>query len=299
MKTSFLRSSLLGAALFVVTGTVAPVVHAKDRNQAVRLEIWPGQRALVILPLTVSETFLSGSEGTNATSGSNALGRALVPVLSPLLSTALQNTGKFSISRPYKFDPLIRRALAEQRVNDDDVNAFVETPSLTTTQGVLSQLGLEQPGMVAQLVLQQLTVGGTPELPTVQLTMRGDLYETGSAQPFRSITVTSKPFGGKTPEERLRAAAGEAFTDIANAFVEPPAEFELPAPVAPPPTAGTTETGTGTMTTMPPLTGTPTPAAPTPGMPMAPNPSNTGNAPVAPQLPSSPPPLGVPVPDDN
>ena len=262
MKTSLLRLCAVG--LLAATGLVAsaPVAHASSRKKHItNLEIWPARRTLIVLPLSVSPDFVAGSSD-----GSEALGRALVPVVTPQLSTALARTGKFSITRPYKFDPLLRRAIAEQRLTQDDANAFIDNPSLSLAQNVLMQLGLDQPGMVAQLALQSLRVGGTPAEPTVQVTVRGDLYEANGTQPFRTITVTSRPFPGRTPDDRLRDAATQAFTDVANAFVEPPTEFQLPAPTAPAPG----------------LTAGKAPAQTAPIAPGSPPPGDT-NAPVSPQ----------------
>lgn len=326
MKTSFLRPCVLGLAIAATSVVHLPTAQAKPKAKAKanmstsRLEIWPAQRTLIVLPLTVSETFLTTDGSSTGGAGSSALAKALVPLVSPQLSSALQSTGKFSISRPYKFDPLLRRALLEQQLTDADIDPFVLSPSLDNAQVVLAKLGLDQPGMVAQVSIQSLRIGGTSLAPTVQMTVRGDLYESSSVQPFRSITVTSKPFPGLTPEERLTGAAGEAFEDIAAAFVAPPVEFDLPVP---------TKTGTEMMTGATPGGTTPggtvpatptgempikpaggggmmmpmTPATPampmTPVAPLAPNGTDVGGAPVAPQLPAATPPLGVNVPEGN
>ncbi|RYX84737.1 hypothetical protein EON83_08885 [bacterium] len=273
----------------------------KEKIRSTRLEIWPGQRVLVVLPLTVSNGFLNGSTPSapaaadappvamTPAAGGSALASALVPLLAPQLSEAFKATGKFSISLPYKFDPLLRRALAEQKITDDAANAFIEAPGLSNAQSLLGMLGFDQPAMVSQVVIESLIVGGTQAAPTVQLSMRGDLYQSGSAEPFRSIQVTSKPFGGATPEERLTAAAGQAFADIAAAFVEAPREFELPMPVATGMMTGTTPGASGS------AVGT-TPMAPTNSVaPRMPN--GTLGTPTVPVLPGTMPPLGVNVPN--
>ena len=320
MKISLLRRCALGLVVLSGSAALAPIVRAAPKSNARqnRLEIWPGQRTLIVLPLTVSETFLSSDGTSQGGGGSSALATALVPLLSSELSSALQNTGKFSITRPYKFDPLIRRALAEQSLDAATANPFIESPGLTNAEDVLSHLGLEQPGMVAQIVLESLRVGGTSAAPTVQMTMRGDLYqaslsstEPASTEPFRTITVTSKPFIGKTPEDRLRGAASQAFADIAGAFVAPPVEFDLPIPTAPAKGMMTGTTPSGTTTSAPPMRDVPaqapkgdttkpaTPMTPAkaPAMTQAPAGVDLGIAPVAPQLPGSMPPLGVNVPE--
>ncbi len=343
----------VGVVVLVAGGGMgATPAFARKKNNANQLQIWPGQRVLIVLPLKVNPNFLDPEDsasapattpapvsppadktapvsapadgaltaapvagattGATASSGSGELALALVPLVSGQLSSALQSTGKFSITLPYLFDPLLRRALQEEKISDDDVKAFVLSPTLPAAQSVLSQLNLDQPGMVAQVALENLLVGGTQQSPTVQVRMRGDIYQTGQAQPFRSITVTSKPYGGSTPEDRLKAASGAAFNDIAAAFVEPPDEFQLPIPVGS--SAGANGTGrvggsgsnTGGGVMRPGAGGTTVPLAPpvplTPAVPggapiSTPNPGvPTLNAPVAPVLPPATPPLGLNVP---
>jgi len=284
-----------------------------------------------------------------AVSGSDELANALVPLISGQLSRALQNTGKFSLISPYRFDPILRRGQNEQQISDEDLTTFVTTPTLEGAQSVLPKLSLDQPGMIAQITLENLQVGGTPQSPTVTVRMHGDLYQVPNAtlttsadapagtdasaatttpapapanptappapQLFRTLTVTTRAYPGATPEDRLRAATNEGFNDIAAAFVAPPAEFDLPAPIAPPPAAntkaggktskgtgtpsnttkGNTETGKGTSSGK---TNTPlVPAAPTDATITAPNPlSPSSNAPIAPTLPPAAPPLGLNVP---
>jgi len=290
------------------------------------------------------------------TSGSDELANALVPLVSGQLSRALQNTGKFSLISPYRFDPILRRGQSEQQISDGDLTTFVTTPTLEGAQSVLPKLSLDQPGMVAQLTLENLQVGGTPQSPTVSVRMHGDLYQVPNAAPttstetsaatgtdasaaattpapanptappapqlFRTITITTRAYPGDTPEDRLRAATNEGFNDIAAAFVTPPTEFDLPAPIAPPPAAKTKAGGkpskvmgtpsnatkgdnqsgsdapSGNTSGAKGNTNTPlVPAAPTDAKVTAPNPlSPASNAPVAPTLPPAAPPLGLSVP---
>jgi len=323
MKHSSRLLALAPAALLAVTlaGTTSPA-FARKKLAINQLQIWPARRALIVLPLHVAPEFLTQSApakgGKTAsprpiaarvdasapltaapdggmmagipTSGSNELATALVPLVSGGLSRALQNTGKFSLISPYKFDPILRRALAESQISDDDLSTFIFTPTLESAQAVLPKLSLDQPGMVARVNLENLQVGGTSAAPTAQVRMRAELFEvplqivppsapvTGTttlstdtttpapvagtdaapadtttpatpaaptaapppvpAQLFRSITVTSKAYVGKTPEDRLRAATSDAFDQIAAAFVQPPDEFSLPAPLAPPAAMG-------------------------------------------------------------
>jgi len=295
-------------------------------------------------------------------SGSDELANALIPLVSGQLSRALQNTGKFSLISPYRFDPILRRGENEQQISDADLTTFVTTPTLDGAQSVLPKLSLDQPGMVAQITLENLQVGGTPQDPTVSVRMHGDLYQvpnalptastdtsattgtgagtdasaattdasaatttpapapaspTGSPAPqlFRTITITTRAYPGATPEDRLRAATNEGFNDIAAAFVAPPTEFQLPAPIVSSPAGnskarGKTNKGMGTSSNTTKgnsqlgsgasggNTNTPLlPAAPTDATITAPNPlSPSSNAPIAPTLPPAAPPLGLNVP---
>ena len=270
-----------------------------------KLEIWPGQRVLLVLPLQIGPDWNAGPE----------LGEAIKPLIKPTLQQALTSTGKFSVTLPYRFDPIFRRAIADKRITEDVVTNLLSDPSLATAQTALSQLTFEQVPMVAQIQVEELRVGGTPKEPTVQLQMSGKLYEVGGNGPFRSVVVTSRPFGGRTPEARLQAAATDAFNEIARQFVEPPAEFQLPIPVAPvpvntadgktPATTTTTASNIGGSQVMEKTNpNAPTPAAPpTPGTgamgampPSSGAMATTPGAPFIPQLPPTQPPLGIAVP---
>ena len=273
-----------------------------------KLEIWPGQRVLLVLPLQIGPDWNAGPE----------LGEAIKPLIKPALQQALTGTGKFSVTLPYRFDPIFRRAVADKRITEDVVTNLLSDPSLATAQTALSQLTFEQVPMVAQVQVEELRVGGTPKEPTVQLQMSGKLYEVGGDGPFRNVVVTSRPFGGRTPEARLQAAATDAFNEIARQFVEPPAEFQLPLPVAPAPTAPADGKNPATTTTDNANGGggsqaveTPNPVASTPNTKPAPNtgamgamPPSSGamapkaGAPFIPQLPPAQPPLGIAVPTE-
>ncbi len=183
------------------------------------LEIWPGQRVLLVLPLTVGPDWNGGPE----------LAEAVKPLVRPIIQQALTDTDKFSITLPYRFDPILRRAVVENRISQDIITPFVDTPSLATAQPVFTQLKFEQVPMATEIQLEEIRVGGTAKKPTAQLQMSARLYEIGGSAPFRSVVVTSDAVEGRTPEARLQNAAADASRQIAEFFIKAPDTFQLPA----------------------------------------------------------------------
>lgn len=161
------------------------------------------------------------------------LGRAIVLLAEPELQKALIGTGKFSPTLPYRFDPILRRGVKENQLTEEDITALLASPSLATSQPVLDKLTFDQPAMTTEIFLEELTIGGTPKQPTVQIRASGKLYQQGNPNAIKTVSVRSDALKGKTPSDRLTAAAGQAFREIAAAFVEPPAAFDLPLPVVP------------------------------------------------------------------
>ncbi len=251
-----------------------PSAQAKPKQV---LEIWPDQRVLLVLPLAIGPDWNGGPE----------LAEAAKPLIRPYVQQALNDTGKFSITLPYRFDPILRRAVVENRISQDIITPFVASPSLATAQPVFSQLKFEQVPMVTEIQLEEIRVGGTPKQPTVQLQMSGKLYEIGGSGPFRSIVVTSDAMGGRTPEARLQAAASNAAQQIAAYFVKPPESFQLPESLQIKEDAAT------------PATDAKTPATPVrPATNSAPSTQPNGMAPQSglstiPVLPPTTPPLGI------
>jgi hypothetical protein len=271
--------------------------QTQSRNATSTLELWPGQRVVLVLPLTLGADWNAEKD----------LGEAILNLVQPEVGRALARTGKFSPTLPYRFDPILRRAVIENRVSDADITTLIATPTLQTAQPILTALSFDQPAMVADVKLEELRVGGTAKTPTVQLQMSGRLYDsTGNL--FRTIAVTSRSFAGKTPQDRLSAAASQGLAELANRLVDPPDTFALPLP--PTPTPGPSPTARPSATNRPsapstPSTGTITPLTPvlpgsggviaTPPNSIAPS---QGGADFVPQLPPAQPPLGLAVPDE-
>ena len=198
--------------------SLTPAAQAKSKTKKSALEIWPGQRVLLVLPITIGPDWNGGPQ----------LAEAVKPLVRSKLQTALTNTGKFSVTLPYRFDPILRRAVSDNLISDTIVTPFVSAPSRETAEPIFSKLKFEQVPMITQAQLEGLTVGGTVQKPTLQLQVSAKLYEIGGGQ-VNSIVVTSNPAEGATPEERLQNAAADAFGQVAAFFVKAPDSFELPA----------------------------------------------------------------------
>lgn len=260
---------------------LTPVAQAKTKKPV--LELWPGQRVLLVLPVTVGPNWNGGPE----------LAEAIKPLVRPIVQNALANTGKFSLTLPYRFDPILRRAVVENRISQDLITPFVNTPSLATAQPVFSQLKFEQVPMVTEIQIEEIHVGGNKNKPTAQLQMSAKLYEIGSDGPFRSVVITSDAVEGRTPEARIQNAAANAAQQIAAFFVKAPDTFELPASLLVETEDSTKAAGNGDGK-MPSTNG----ASTTPPKPTAPSSQpNAMNAQpgmaTIPVLPPSQPPLGL------
>ncbi len=309
-----LRLQLRATATFalVALGATAPfwtppartaeTVKASSKKPAAMLqkpsEYWPGRRVLIVLPVKPGAAWSADAE----------LARALAPLAQTQLQEALGATDKFSATSAHRFNPVFQRALLEKRLTEEDITPFVAAPSLEGAQGIVSKLTFEQPLMIADVRLEELIPGGTVKAPTTQLRISGKLYEQGTAEPVKTLEVTSRPAGGKTPDVRVSAAARQAFDELAHGFVT-----RLPVPnlveLMPPPPEPTPRPRPGRRGKRPATSAmVPNPipsSAPTPGAaPVAPSvappavatpniiPSTPG-APIVPQLPAAQPPLDI------
>ncbi len=274
------RGALLALSVVALSGgallspALMPSAQAKPKQM---LELWPGQRVLLVLPLQIGPDWNGGPE----------LAEAVKPLVRPYVQQALTDTGKFSITLPYRFDPILQRAAVENRISPDIITPFLEAPSLASAQPVFTNLKFEQVPMVAEIQLEEIRVGGTAKKPTAQVQMSGKLYEIGGSGPFRSVVVTSDAMEGRTPEARLQAAASNASRQIAALFVQAPDTFKLPDSLQikedPQPA-----TGADNKTPAPPKAMTPT----TPAMQPNGTAPRNGLSPI-PVLPPTTPPLGV------
>lgn len=281
---SLLPLLVKGVVVASALGVTVPL-GGVPAESAPKLEIWRGQRVLMLLPIGISEDWNADPQ----------LGQAIPSLVRPHLIDALARTRKFSITSPYRFDPVLQRAVGEKRVPDAEVKALIATPTLETARPLMDKLLFDQPSMIGVVELVELRTAGTVKSPSLQLQVSARLYEQGNGAPLKSVVVTSNPVSGGSPEARLSKAASQAFQEVARQFVMPPETFALPTPALP----------------SPPVPTTPVPVVPTPVVPLvsAPQPlptvevkpPNSLSTPPGesfiPVLPPARPPLGLSVPN--
>ena len=278
-----IRQGLVALAILVAAGTslVQPAVAAP------KLQIWPGQRVLMLLPISAADDW----------KGDAQLAIAVPRLVQPELQKTLERTRKFSITLPYRFDPVLQRSITEKRIPEADVRTLLATPTLDNARPLMDKLRFDQPGMIADVQLLDLTVGGSAKAPSLQLQFSGRLYEQGNGAPVKSVVVRSASVTGSTPEQRILRAADLAFAEIAAQFVAPPPSFSLPvmnqpAPAGPAsvpaiiPATPTPESAIGTAPSMVPAPSS-VPVTPPNSL------SSDFSAPFVPKLPPAQPPLGL------
>jgi hypothetical protein len=200
-------------------------------------------------------------------------GQRLLPESEQRLRRALEATGKFSVVQPYRFNPMLQRALQEKRIDQAQLDAAVDTPSLQSASGVLDKLGLPLAPLIAEFRLEEVRASGTEKAPAVQVQVLGKLYELNSEQAAQTKVFTSDPIRRRgTQSEQIVDAAENAFQMLAAEFVRPPADVELPRvePAKTPDKADAKTPGKGTKSTQPRKAGDKATDTPTTGTPVAP-----------------------------
>jgi hypothetical protein len=243
----------------------------------------------MVLPITVDS-------GWN---GSATLGAAVASLIWPQVNDALAATDKFSVTLPFKFDPILQRAVVEKRLMDADVKALVATPTVQTARPILDKLDFDQPAMLVDISLLDVRVGGTKKDPTVQLQISGKLYQEGGGAPVKTVIVTSDPANGRSNRERIQRAADQDFQEMARQFVEAPRDLaltDLQLPEAPAAAAPAPNPAPAVTPVVPPAVTMP----PAQVQVLPPN-SLTPEVgkPFVPQLPAGQPPLGLSIPGEQ
>ena len=226
-------------------------------------EPWPAQRVVLILPLKLGA-------GWNLDKEKSA---RILPEAEQKLQQALQRTGKFSTTQVHRYNPILLRGMLEKLLTKAEVDAIVAAPTLENVQGALGKMRFDQPPLIADFTLEEITTENGSPIPSVRSQAIGKLFEANDPVAIKTISVTSEPqplyyprkgkknvYVKRSSYERVVTAADNAFNQIAQEFVKPIDEIMLPEPVAPV-LDGTTGTGTGVGT------GTITPAPPAPTRP--------------------------------
>ena len=265
------------------------------------LQAWPGRRVVLLLPVHLSDHLNIPQD----------FAEALVPTEQVYLRDALEGTGKLSVIMPFKFNPVLVRAVQEKRVSQDELNTFLGNPTVDGGRDLLGKITFDQAPLIADFTLEEIRPGGTTANPTLQVQITGHLYslESPDATP-KTVVITSDSVKQRaTTAEAILEAVANAFGQAAGELVRGPEDLQLarpepvrsqpaPKPVATPkPTPVPTEAPTPAPTEAPTPTPVPTPAtAVTQVMPSAPMPGAGGNSSNPPVLPAPAPPLGITVP---
>jgi hypothetical protein len=289
----FLQATLCAGAM-TATFVVAPsAAQAAKKARVTGIEPWQGRRTVLLLPLQLGE-------GWNA---DRNFGQAILSRAEQMLEAQLQSTGKFSVIRAQRFNPLVQRALQEKRLTEEQVTNLIQAPTLENATAFLTQFTFDRPAMIADFRLEEVRGGGTATQPSVQAQVSGRLYELGNPVAFKSPVVTSDAVrAGRNNIERYLSAADNAFDQAAAELVAPIQDIEIPMAVATTPaaagTTGTVPAVTPGAAVAPGTTGavtTPVPAPTTSATTGAASATSNPNA--VPQLPAARPPLGITVPD--
>src|SRR5206468_3806488 len=147
------------------------------------------------------------------------------------LQTMLQQTGKFSVIMPHRFNPLLQRALSEKAITKDQLTALVDTPTLENARLVLSKMSFDRTPMIAQFIIEEVRLGGTAKNTSVQTQVSARLYELTDPQALKATVITSSPQRGRSVTASSQAALNDSFRRTVAEFVAPIQEIQLEIPV--------------------------------------------------------------------
>lgn len=212
-----------GIALFVmaVAGLLPVLPASAAPRESVAREVWPGRRVVLLLPLQLSDNW----------NADPAWGQTLLRSAEFHLRRALEDTGKFSVVQPYRFDPILQRALQEKRggIAKDQVDELIDKPSLQSASGVLANLGFELTPLIADFRLEEVRASGSAKAPAVQVQVLGKLYDLNSQEANQTKVFTSDPIRTQGSQfDTVILAAANAFKMVSREFVKPPADVALP-----------------------------------------------------------------------
>lgn len=249
MKKSFLRDEVLrivtACVVVVVLAVSAPSAFAKDPapkdtlddDRMFAREPWPTQRVVLILPLQLGPGWNLNREQA----------APILPEAEQKLQQAMQRTGKFSTTQLHRYHPIFLRAIQDKVLTREQVNTVLATPTVEAIQGALGKMRFDQPPLLAEFAMEEISTEAGSPIPTVRSQVTGKLYEANDPVAFKTIVVTSEPVplynarkkGNQTvyvrrnAAERIIAAADDAFIQIAREFVKPLDEIKLPEVAVP------------------------------------------------------------------
>lgn len=203
-------------------------------------EPWPEQRVVLLLPLTLGP-------GWNLEKDKAPL---ILPNAEQKLQQALQRTGKFSTTQLHRYNPIFLRGMQEKTLTREQVKALIASPSLEAVQGALSKMEFDQPPLIAEFSMEEITTEAGNPIPSVRAQVTGKLYEANDPIAVKTVVVTSDPqplyyarpstdkkdkrtvYVRRSAGDRIIMAADNAFNQIAREFVKPLDDITLPDPPA-------------------------------------------------------------------
>lgn len=214
-------SRALTAVVVTLVGIAPTLVSAqpKDSSFIAGREVWPGRRLVMLLPLQLSDNWNADVRW----------GQTLLRPSEAQLRKALEGTGKFSVVQPYRFDPILQRALLDKRIAKDQIEDLVTNPSLQSASSILANLGFELTPMIADFRLEEVRASGSEKAPTIQVQVLGKLYPLNSQEADQTKVFTSDPERYRVSQfDTVINAATNAFQMVAAEFVKPITEAVLP-----------------------------------------------------------------------
>jgi hypothetical protein len=238
LKKPFFKTALLGA--LAVSCTLLPALAAPKKappDRFLNRQPWPNQRVVLILPLQFGA-------GWNLDKKSAAF---ILPEAEQKLQQAMQRTGKFSTTQVHRYNPILLRAVQDKLLTKEQVTTIVTAPTVANMQEALGKMNFDQPPLIAEFSMDEITTQAGHPNPTVSAQVTGKLYEVNDPTPVKTVVVTSDPQPlyytrkqkGKTvyvrhsSGDRILKAADNAFDQVVHEFVKPLEDIALPEPPAP------------------------------------------------------------------
>jgi hypothetical protein len=239
LKKLFFKTALLaalGLPCALMSASAAPKNTAPPDRYFGR-QPWPEQRVVLLLPLQFGPGWNLDKERA----------AYILPEAEQKLQQALQRTGKFSTMQVHRYNPVLLRAAQDKILTAEQVKTIVATPTVANVQAALGKMVFDQPPLIAEFSMDEITTEAGAPIPTVRAQVTGKLYEANDPEAIKTVVVTSDPqplyfarkqkgkivYVRRSAGDRILTAADNAFEQIAHEFVKPLEDITLPEPPTP------------------------------------------------------------------
>jgi len=196
-------------------------------------QAWHGQRPLLLLPLQYGSDFNLDQKQF----------AGIASYAEQAIQAELQETGKLSVFQVSAHSPALMRGVLDEKVTQDQVDTLVKSPTLENANTVLSGMQFDKAPLIAVFSLGKVTTysvpprGREPQPPVVQAEVTGKLYELNNTTPVKTVVMTSdlhpRNEQGFWTNDRILLAIDNAAAKVAEQFVAPVQQVDLPTPVGP------------------------------------------------------------------